>query len=154
MRASLADLVGEVIPNVRGQGAPCVRLAVDARQQPVVHRPQKVEAGNFRPCQRKHLESPGPSPQEVHSGPADLPGTRSAQDEGDASGFDQTVYFVEQAGDFLDFVDDDGLRPPRRFRVRLAAADSRQWRTGLLGHIMNGRHSPARSTLHHEESGK
>ena len=69
------------------------------------------------------LETPGPSPQKVAAAPLQLSRAGAAKHERQPFLLDQAMNLIQQCGDLLHLVDDDGTRPDIRRKRRQAFAE-------------------------------
>ena len=89
-----------------------VRRVVVLGDEPSVQGPEQVEAGYLGPGQGVEREAPRASTEEVRASTLQLPGTGAAQHETETLALDEPVHLVENRGNLLHFVDDDGQLPP------------------------------------------
>lgn len=91
---------------------PC-DIVVLTHESPV-QSPQKIELRPLRPRDRVQLGPPGPATEKIRPAQLQLSCARSAEDERQTVAFDEAMRLVEERGNLLDLIDDNGPRPALR----------------------------------------
>jgi hypothetical protein len=121
------DLLCEVELRIGFQSIFSVGSGVDDRQRAPAQHFREIEGGAELRRHERMQEAAHRAPrQQVRARHLQLPGTRSAEGEAELAALDRAMDFVQEIGQPLDLVDDDGRAARQRFALGSEAGGSRE----------------------------
>ena len=105
----LPNFLIEIYADVATQPFLWILNHIVTRNHAVIHSADEVEVGNLGTHQGEHLLSRCPTTKQVRSQTLQFPRAGATEDETDVLALDKRLHLIQQYGQFLYFVDDDGI---------------------------------------------